>query len=225
MNASKTSGRSAAPAGRGSHRFLLANRTRDALTAIGARAIGRTATVPKLALVLAGALALTIGASSGASAAAPIANEHNMFTDTFADQVCDIPGTSTVNGVDNFKLYADGTFRDTSRVRQVFTAENGKSVVIFAAGQRTGLDDPIQNPDGTVTFIDTLRGLPEKLSILHGPTLSRDAGVVTITTTVLPLGDDEFEFVSQTFSGEHGPHPDLESGFEVFCNVLIPALT
>jgi hypothetical protein len=40
-----------------------------------------------------------------------------------------------------------------------------------------------------------------------------------------PLGDDEFEFVSQTFSGEHGPHPDLESGFELFCQVLVPALT
>ncbi len=195
------------------------------MAAIGARGIGRRATVPKLALILAGALALTIGASGGASAAAPIVNEHTSFTDTFPDAVCDIPGTSTINVVDNFKLYADGTFRDTARFRQVFTAENGKSVVIFSAGQVTGLNDPIQNPDGTVTFINTFKGLPEKLSILHGPTLSRDAGVVTITTTLRPLGDDEFDFVSQTFSGEHGPHPDLESGFEVFCNVLIPALT
>jgi hypothetical protein len=195
------------------------------VAAIGARGIGRRATVPKLALILAGALALTIGASGGASAAAPIENEHTHSTDTFPDAVCDIPGTSVVNVVDNFKLYADGTFRDTSRIRQVFTAENGKSVVIFSAGQVTGLNDPIQNPDGTVTFINTFKGLPEKLSILHGPTLSRDAGVVTVATTFRPLGDDEFDFVSQTFSGEHGPHPDLESGFEVFCDVLIPALT
>ncbi|HEV8274587.1 MAG TPA: hypothetical protein VGQ26_02670 [Streptosporangiaceae bacterium] len=195
------------------------------MAAIGARVIGRRATGPKLALVLAGALALTIGASGGASAAAPIVNEHTSFTDTFPDAVCDIPGTSVVNVVDNFKLYADGTFRDTSRIRQVFTAENGKSVVIFSAGQVTGLNDPIQNPDGTVTFINTFKGLPEKLSIAGGPTLSRDAGVVTVATTFRPLGDDEFEFVSQSFSGEHGPHPDLESGFEVFCDVLIPALT
>jgi hypothetical protein len=222
MNASRTSGRSEAPVGRGSHRFLLARRTRDGLTAIGACVIGRRATVPKLALVLAGALALTIGASGGASAAAPIVNEHNMFTDTFADQVCDIPGTSTVNVVDNFKLYADNTFLETARIRQVFTAENGKAVVIFAAQQVTGPADPIQNADGTVTFINTFKGLPEKLSIAGGPTLSRDAGVVTVTTTLSSLDGD---VVSQTFSGEHGPHPDLESGFEVFCNVLIPALT
>jgi hypothetical protein len=225
MNAPGTDGRGATTPSRRSPRFLLTNWTRDILTAAGARGIGRTATVPKLALVLAGALALTIGASGGASAAAPIDNEHTSSTETFEDQVCDIPGTSTINIVDNFKLYADGTFRDTSRFRQVFTAENGKSVVIFAAGQVTGLNDPIQNADGTVTFINTVKGLPEKLSILHGPTLSRDAGVVTITTTLRPLGDDEFDFVSQTFSGEHGPHPDLESGFEVFCDVLIPALT
>jgi hypothetical protein len=53
-------------------------------------------------------------------------------------------------------------------------------------------------------------------------------------TTLRPLGDDEFEFVSQTFSGEHHPfsgehhpHPDLdlERDVELFCQVLIPALT
>jgi hypothetical protein len=180
----------------------------------------------KFALVLAGALALMLIVSGGAFAAAPLVNEHNRFTDTFDDVLCDIPGTSTITVVDNFKLYADGTFRDTSVFRQVFTAtESGKSIVVLASGQVTGLDEPIQNPDGTVTFINTFIGLPEKLSILGGPTLSRDAGVVTITTTLRPLGDDEFEFVSQTFSGEHGPHPDLESDFELFCEVLVPALT
>jgi hypothetical protein len=180
----------------------------------------------RLALVLAGALALTIAASSGAFAAAPLVNEHNQFTDTFPDELCDLPGTTTVNAVDNFKLYADGTFMDTSVFRQVFTAtDSGKSVIVFSAGQATGVDEPIQNPDGTITFTDTFKGLPEKLSIPGGPTLLRDAGVVTVTTTLRPLGDNEFEIVSQTFSGEHGPHPDLESDFELFCQVLVPALT
>jgi hypothetical protein len=180
----------------------------------------------KLALVLAGALALTLVVAGGAFAAAPLVNEHNRFNDTFSDELCGIQGTSTFTGVDNFKLYADGTFRGTHRVRQVFTAdESGKSVVVFAAGQSSGVDEPIQNPDGTITFIDTVKGLPEKLSIAGGPTLLRDAGVVTVTTTLRPLGDDEFEIVSQTFSGEHGPHPDLESDFELFCEVLVPALT
>jgi hypothetical protein len=180
----------------------------------------------KLALVITAALALTLAGSSGAFAAAPIVNEHNRFTDTFPDSLCGIEGTSTISVVDNFRLYADGTFRDTSRLRQVFTAdESGKSIVISAAGQTTGLGEPIENPDGTITFTNTVKGLAEKLSILGGPTLLRDAGVVTVTTTLRPLGDDEFELVSQTFSGEHGPHPDLESDFELFCEVLVPALT
>ncbi len=50
----------------------------------------------KLALVLAGALALTIAVSSGAFAAAPLVNEYNRFTETFPDELCGIPGTSTI---------------------------------------------------------------------------------------------------------------------------------
>lgn len=180
----------------------------------------------KVGFVLAGALALTLAVSSGAFAAAPIINEHSSFTETFPDEVCGISGTTILSGVDNFKVYADGTYLDTGRFRAVFTAdESGKSIVNFAAGQTSGLAEPIQNPDGTITFIDTFKGLPEKLSIPGGPTLSRDAGVVTLTRTFRPLPNDEFELVSQIISGEHGPHPDLNSDFEVFCEVLVPVLT
>jgi hypothetical protein len=79
--------------------------------------------------------------------------------------------------------------------------------------------------NSAVTFIDTFKGLPEKLSIAGGPTLLGDAGVVTLATTFRPLPNGDFEFVFQTFSGEHGPHPDLESDFELGCEVLVPALT
>lgn len=224
MKASREYGRGATSADHGSDRFLLTKRPQGVLTA--ARfAIRRAAAVRKLALILAGALALTIAASGSASAAAPIVNEHSTFTDTFPDQLCDIQGTSTISVVDNFKLYADNTFLDTTNFRQVFTADNGKSVLIFAAQQTSGPADPIQNADGTITFITTFKGLPEKLSVPGGPTLSRDAGVVTLAQTFLPLPNGDLQFVSTTASGEHGPHPDLDSGFELFCNVLIPALT
>src|SRR5215471_13379027 len=106
MNTRETHGCGAATPGRGSHRFLLTKRTQGTRTATRF-AIGRAATAWKLALVLAGALALTIAASGGASAAAPIVNEHSMSTDTFPDQLCGIQGTSTVSIVDNFKVFAD----------------------------------------------------------------------------------------------------------------------
>jgi hypothetical protein len=81
------------------------------------------------------------------------------------------------------------------------------------------------NADGTLTFITTYTGLPEKLSITGGPTLSLDAGVVTLTQTFSVDENDDFVLVSQDVSGEHGPHPDLASDFELFCDVIVPALT
>jgi hypothetical protein len=104
-----------------------------------------------------------------------------------------------------------------------FTATaSGKSIRIHVVEQVTGNDEPIDNGDGTVTFIGTFKGLPEQLKIENGPVLSRDAGVVTITTIFDAATGD---LISQTISGEKGPHPDLDSDFEVFCDVLIPALT
>src|SRR5260370_6566457 len=149
MKASREYGRGATSADRGSPRFLLTRRTQGTRTAAGF-AIGRGATARKLALVVAGALALTIAASSGASAATPIVNQHTSFTETFPDQVCGITGTSTVSVVDNFKLFADNTVLDTSTFRDVFTADNGKSVVIFAAGQTSGPAEP--GPEGERTI-------------------------------------------------------------------------
>jgi hypothetical protein len=35
-----------------------------------------------------------------------------------------------------------------------------------------------------------------------------------------PVGD----FISETLSGLHGPHPELLSGFSLFCDVLGPYL-
>jgi hypothetical protein len=180
----------------------------------------------RFALLLTGVLVLAVALPGIGAAAAPIVNEHSNFSDTFQDELCGIAGSSTIYVVDNFKLYDDGTFLATSRFRQIFTPDGtGKQVVISTAGQSSGLDDPIDNGDGTVTFVTTFKGLPERLSIVHGPTLLRDAGVVTVSTTFFVEPDDSLTFISQTFSGEKGPHPDLESGFEAGCGVIVPALT
>jgi hypothetical protein len=85
----------------------------------------------------------------------------------------------------------------------------------------------IDEAAGTVTLTVTFAGLPEKLSITHGPTLLRDAGIVTLTQVFEYTGnpDEPFgDFISQSLSGLHGPHPDLLSDFEAFCNVLGPYL-
>ena len=175
-------------------------------------------------IVAAAALLVALVLPAGGLAARPVEGPgHFTFTDSFPDSICGIAGTSVVNGRENFALWADGTFQDTLGLTQVFTATaSGKSAEIQVAVHTTGSLDPIDNGDGTISFVNTKTGLPEKLSIANGPVLSRDAGAVTFTfvwdpVTGIPL--------YETLSGLHGPHPDLTSGFSVFCDVLVSALT
>ncbi len=171
---------------------------------------------------------LFVLAVSGNVTAAPriIAHFHENFTDSFPSEICGIAGTSVVRGVDNFTVFSDNTFSDNFAVNQTFTATaSHKSIVLHVAEHVTGTDAPIDNGDGTVTFITTFKGLPEQFRIANGPLLLRDAGTVTFTNTFAVEADGSLTFLSQTLSGLHGPHPDLLSDFALFCDVIIPALT
>jgi hypothetical protein len=142
------------------------------------------------------------------AAARPVIHEHENFSDTFADSICGISGTSVVRGVDNFTLYPDNRFKDEFELHQTFTATaSGKSLVFHVAQNQTGNDEPIDNGDGTITFVTTFKGLPEKVKLPNGRVLTRDAGNVTITTV---LDAQTFELVSNGVSGEKGPHPDRQ---------------
>jgi hypothetical protein len=55
-----------------------------------------------------------------------------------------------------------------------------------------------------------------------GPVLSRDAGFVTFNDTFDATTGD---FLGETFSPENRPHPDLDSGFTLFCDVIVAALS
>ena len=74
---------------------------------------------------------------------------------------------------------------------------------------------------GTITFLSTFKGLPEKIQTAQGPLLLRDAGIVTFADTFdLVTG----EFISSEVIVQKGPHPDLDSDFELFCDVVTEAL-
>jgi len=109
----------------------------------------------------------------------------------------------------------------------VFTADNGKSATLSFAGPVRQTSPPvIDEQAGTVTIMTTAGGLFEKLSITGGPTLTRDAGIVTLVDAYKYTGvpnDPVGEFISETFAGLHGPHPDLLDA-SVFCDVLVPYL-
>src|SRR5438093_3564260 len=95
---------------------------------------------------------------AGALAAQPVERFHDHFTDTFSDEVCDIPVDGSVVGTDNFFVYADDSFKDTSSVKTTFTnPENGKSVILSNAGQVTGTAI-VDEDAGTISFVTTFKG-------------------------------------------------------------------
>jgi hypothetical protein len=158
---------------------------------------------------------------AAALAAQPVERFHDNFRDTFSDEVCGIPVDGVAVGVDNFILYADDSSRDTSSVKVTLTnPENGRSVTVSNAGQITATA-LIDEEAGTITFVTTFKGLPEKIQTPQGPVLLRDAGVITFADTFdLETGD----FIS-TDVVIKGPHPDAESDFEAFCEVVTDAMS
>jgi len=176
-------------------------------------------------LFVVGALVVSVWLALMAStaSAAPLTDHFRVtFSDTLPDTQCGIDGTSVFNGLDNIQVFADGTFKAETQVNQVFTsAATGKSVLLFFAFQFVEAG-PIDNGDGTVTFTGTYKGLKEKLKLPNGAILSRDAGLVTFSNAFDATTGD---FLGETVSTQNGPHPDVDSGFTLFCDVIVPALS
>lgn len=158
---------------------------------------------------------------AGALAAQPVERFHDHFTDSFTEDICGIQVNTELVVTDNFFLYADDSFKDTSSVKATFTnPENGQSVVLSNAGQVTGTAI-VDEEAGTISFVTTYEGLPEKIQTAGGPVLLRDAGVISfIDTFDLETG----EFISSDVLIK-GPHPEADSDFELFCEVMTDALT
>jgi hypothetical protein len=170
--------------------------------------------------VLAAAILAALALPVSALAAKPVERFHDNFRDTFADEICGIAVDGVAVGVDNFVVFADDSFRDTSSVRVTLTnPENGKSIVISNAGQVTGTAI-VDEDAGTITFVTTFKGLPEKIQTANGPVLLRDAGIA-VFTNVFDLETGE---LLSTDVSLKGPHPDAESDFEAFCEVVEGAL-
>jgi hypothetical protein len=177
--------------------------------------------------VLVAAAAMAVMAPS-AAAAPPVERFHDSFSDTNpTDNLCGIDGSSYDNGMENVQVFGSqlglpgDTFRDEFRFNYVFTsAATGKSVELFVAQLSTAVVESV-NPDGSRTYIVTFKGLPEKIKLPNGSILSRDAGEVIFRDAE----DADGHFVSRTLIDENGPHTDLDSGFTIFCDVIVPALS
>lgn len=173
-----------------------------------------------LLLALITGLALLPGTALGQK---PIEQFHDHFTDSFSDEICGIPVDVDLVITDNFFLLANGDFKDISSGRITYTNPvNGKSVIVSFAGQVIGPPPIVDEEAGTITFLASYKGLPEKIQTSHGPILLRDAGIITFADTFdLVTG----EFISSEISVVNGPHPEADSDFTLFCEVITAALT
>jgi hypothetical protein len=149
------------------------------------------------------------------------------------DEVCGVPVTTTVDVIDNgqVRLAHSGfpLFKDTGRGKITWTnPATGKSVSNFFAGTTKDLT-VVDNGDGTITLRTAVTGVPEKITLSNGKPITMDVGRVVFVSVIdyngTPTYTDDDVLISQSVESISGPHPDLQSDFTLFCQVVVPALT
>lgn len=173
------------------------------------------------AIVLASLLLLTM--VQVAVAAKP---SHERFTidETFEDELCGIPVTTHLVIKGHAVGFPDGHFVDHSRGSITWTNADGDWLTNSFAGPVT----VTEQLDGSIlTITQRYRGVHERLRSSEGLTAAFDRGQITIVTVIdlVNLEDPEDDvFVSSDVVSQHGPHPDADSGFALFCEVVIDVL-
>jgi hypothetical protein len=175
--------------------------------------------------LLALAITMVLACATAGTGLAAGSTQVEHFSDTHPTNVCGFSGTVAVHGTSVFRDTGSGRYFMNLTFFAVFTADNGKSLTLsFLGPEKQTSPAVIDMQAGTVTIMTTYAGVFEKLSITGGPTLTRDAGIVTLVDVYEYTGDPNDpagDSISETVSGLHGPHPDLLSGF---CDVAVPYL-
>jgi hypothetical protein len=164
-----------------------------------------------VALVAATGLAATVPAFS--LAGSPVVNAHfGPFTsDPYAKSWCGaVDGTAVDTVVEHYQQDASGNIVDNVRLTSVFTATaTGKSLE-SSTSSTTRTSGPIDNGDGTVSYVTDVTGLVLQFKIPNGPVLKdadgkplRGAGELSITDIFDAASGDYIT----TIESWNGPHP------------------
>jgi hypothetical protein len=121
----------------------------------------------------------------------------------------DVEGTAVDTVVEHYMQDANGNIIDNVRFTRLFTATaTGKSLLSLASStaRSTG---PIDNGDGTISFVTQITGLVLKFQIPNGPVLKaadgeplRSAGVLIIED-VFDAATGDYITTNESFSGPH----------------------
>jgi hypothetical protein len=161
------------------------------------------------------------GASAGA--ATPQVSHTQISVSFTGIDVCGFTVDSVVKGTDTFAVFFDQSgnvsrMQDESHAVSTLTNEaNGKVVYVEQSG-RDRFSPPVVNPDGTVTFTDTLTGMDTRIYTSHSNTLVKDAGFLSFVDTF----DSQGNFLSEQVI-EHGQHP-FGGDSTVMCDAIASAI-
>ena len=194
--------------------------------------LSRNARLAVLSVLVAGGVLLAM-AQPAAAQLVDRTHQHIVLTIP-NDEVCGVPVTTTIDIINNSqeRLAHSGfpLFKDTGR--GTFTWTNpvtGKSVSNFFAGVSDKDLTVVNNGDGTITLRTAVTGVPEKITQSNGKPLTMDVGRVVFVSVIdyngTPTDTSDDVLISQSVESISGPHPELQSDFTLFCQVVVPALT
>jgi hypothetical protein len=176
-------------------------------------------------IALTGLMTLVAGWLAGAPAGAATPQVvHTKVNVTLTNiDVCGFTVNSVIQGTDTTQVFLDRSgnvaIQDQSHVVSTITNEaNGKVVYVDNASRDAFTPDGVVNPDGTITFTDTLTGMPVRIYTSHSDTLVKDVGYLSIVDTL----DSQGNLLSEQVI-EHGPHP-FGGDFTVFCDAIASAI-
>lgn len=176
---------------------------------------------PMLRTVIAAGLLVSLAATPALAASPILERFHDRVDETFPENLCGIAVMTHVEGVVNgkFALARVGEPRFQAAVSLTWTSRNtaGDVLVFQVAGLNAKDLLVIEHADGTISATYSFRGLAEKLGTGPGRAISMDVGVITFTTRFDPDTEEEIS-TSTDFVG--GPHPEADSGFELFCEIV-----
>ena len=175
------------------------------------------AVMRRLAVALS-ALLLLIPAAGAVSAARPVLHISEQVDETYQENICGIDVTTHDRGHVNVFVFEDGSVRDTTSATSTLTNSEGDWLEIRSSGR---VVESATEEDGILTLTTAFAGVQERLRTSDGITRAFDRGRVVFRTVIDTETGDVLSF---DISFLAGPHPEADSEFARFCEVVIDAL-
>jgi hypothetical protein len=121
----------------------------------------------------------------------------------------EVEGTAVDTVVEHYMQDANGNIIDNVRFTSLFSAPSTGKSILSSASTTTRSTGPIDNGDGTISFITQITGLTLKFQIPNGPILKAADGEPILSAGVLTIEDvfdaatGDYITTNVTF---HGPH-------------------